>query len=157
MKKYLFITLLAGCLFIPFLGKVHLFDWDEINFAESAREMLVSQNYREVQIDFKPFWEKPPLFIWMQAASMKIFGVNAFAARLPNALVGIITLLLLFGIGSNLAGEKFGLWWTLLYAASWLPHFYFKSGIIDPTFNLLIFLSLYSISGIHQEPADTPG
>ncbi|MHB1920788.1 MAG: ArnT family glycosyltransferase [Chitinophagaceae bacterium] len=141
--KYLFISLLAACLFIPFLGKVHLFDWDEINFAESAREMIVTHNYSEVQIDFKPFWEKPPLFIWMQAASMKIFGVNAFAARLPNALMGILTLLLLFAIGKNLSGERFGLWWTLLYAASWLPHFYFKSGIIDPTFNFFIFLAIY--------------
>ena len=41
--------------FLPFLGNVHLFDWDEINFAESAREMIVSGNYSRVQIDFKPF------------------------------------------------------------------------------------------------------
>src|SRR5262245_47043667 len=58
-----------------------LYDWDEINFAESSREMLVTGNYFQVQIDFRPFWEKPPLYFWMQAASMKIFGVNEFAAR----------------------------------------------------------------------------
>ena len=49
-------------LFVPFLGKVHLFDWDEINFAESAREMIVTGNYSRVMIDYQPFWEKPPLF-----------------------------------------------------------------------------------------------
>jgi 4-amino-4-deoxy-L-arabinose transferase-like glycosyltransferase len=27
---------------VPGLGAVHLFDWDEINFAEIAREMLVT-------------------------------------------------------------------------------------------------------------------
>ena len=47
----------AGMLFIPFLGQVHLFDWDEINFAESAREMLLTKDFLTVQIDFKPFWE----------------------------------------------------------------------------------------------------
>lgn len=141
--KYLLIALVAALLFIPFLGAVHLFDWDEINFAEAAREMIVSHNYSQVQIDFRPFWEKPPLFIWMQVGSMMIFGVNDFAARFPNAIIGIATLVTLFAIGKKLADEKLGIWWALVYAGSWLPHFYFKSGIIDPTFNYFIFLAIY--------------
>lgn len=65
--KYLFkneltIALLAALLFIPFIGQVHLFDWDEINFAESAREMIATGNYFSVQIDYAVFTEKPPLF-----------------------------------------------------------------------------------------------
>jgi 4-amino-4-deoxy-L-arabinose transferase-like glycosyltransferase len=54
MKKYphLIITLFSALLFIPFLGAVHLFDWDEINFAEAAREMILTQNYSRVQINF---------------------------------------------------------------------------------------------------------
>ena len=44
------------------LGNVHLFDWDEINFAESAREMIESGDYLRVQINYLPFWEKPPFF-----------------------------------------------------------------------------------------------
>ena len=32
----LFIALVSACLFIPLTGRVHLFDWDEINFAESG-------------------------------------------------------------------------------------------------------------------------
>ncbi|WP_343688875.1 glycosyltransferase family 39 protein [Chitinophaga sp.] len=143
--KYLLIAIAAAILFVPFLGHVHLFDWDEINFAEAAREMLVTHNYSQVQIDFAPFWEKPPLFIWMQAFSMAIFGVNEFAARFPNAVVGIATLVTLFSIGKKLVDEKMGLWWALAYAGSWLPHFYFKSGIIDPTFNYFIFLAIYCV------------
>jgi 4-amino-4-deoxy-L-arabinose transferase-like glycosyltransferase len=135
----------ALLLFVPFLGAVHLFDWDEINFAESAREMIVSHDYFSVKINFQPFWEKPPLFIWMQVLSMKIFGVNEFAARFPNAVCGITTLLILFNIGRKIVNEKFGLLWALIYASSLLPHFYFKSGIIDPWFNLFIFLGVYYI------------
>lgn len=137
------IILIAGLLFIPFLGNVHLFDWDEINFAEAAREMIVTKNYLTVQIDFQAFWEKPPLFIWMQVLSMKLFGINEFAARFPNAVCGIITLLVLFRIGKNLLGTSFGLLWALVYVCSVLPFFYFKSGIIDPWFNLFIFLGTY--------------
>ena len=137
------IVIISALLFIPFLGKVHLFDWDEINFAESAREMILTGDYLTVKINFLPFWEKPPLFTWMQVLSMKTFGINEFAARFPNAIVGIITLLVLFNIGKRLYNEKFGLIWVLVYAGSVLPQFYFKTGIIDPLFNLFIFLGIY--------------
>ena len=66
------IAALAALLFIPFLGRVHLFDWDEINFAEASREMIKMHDYTRVYIDFKPFWEKPPMFFWMQSTAMKI-------------------------------------------------------------------------------------
>ena len=138
------IMVLAGILlFVPFLGHVHLFDWDEINFAECAREMIVSKDYLRVQIDFQPFWEKPPLFIWMQVLSMKAFGINEFAARFPNALAGIATLCTLYYAGKRVSGELLGRWWPVIYVATWLPHFYFKSGIIDPVFNLFIFSAFF--------------
>jgi 4-amino-4-deoxy-L-arabinose transferase-like glycosyltransferase len=145
VKKWqpgLLIVLLASALFIPFLGSTHLFDWDEVNFAEASREMIVTHNYFIPQINFEPFWEKPPLFFWLQILSMKLFGVNEFAARFPNAVCGIITLLVLYRIGKKLVNPAFGWIWILVYAGSLLPQFYFKSGIIDPWFNLFIFLSV---------------
>ncbi len=139
----------AALLFIPFLGGVHLFDWDEINFAECAREMIISHDYLNVQINFRPFWEKPPLFIWMQVLSMKAFGINEFAARFPNAMIGAVSLLLLYNIGKKIVDSRFGLWWVIVYAGSILPHFYFRSGIIDPLFNLLIFIAIWFFIKLH--------
>ena len=157
MKRTLLLNLLiaalAALLFIPGLGVVRLFDWDEINFAESAREMLATGDWFTVQINFEPFWEKPPLFIWMQALSMKLLGVNEFAARFPNAIMGIVTLLLLFNIGRRRSGERFGLLWAMMYGTSFLPFFYFKSGIIDPWFNVFIFLGIYFFSRYADEAA----
>jgi hypothetical protein len=143
IKIQILIVTVAALLFVPFLGGVHLFDWDEINFAEAAREMIVTGDYLTVQINYLPFWEKPPLFIWMQVISMKLFGINEFAARFPNAVCGILTLLVLFNIGRKLRDNLFGILWVLAFAGSVLPFFYFKSGIIDPWFNLLIFLSIW--------------
>lgn len=134
---------IAALLYIPGIGNCHLFDWDEVNFAECAREMLVSGNYSQVQLNFRPFWEKPPLFIWLQAISMNLFGINEFAARFPNALCSIITLSSLYLIGERHYSRRFAWIWSSLYLCSLLPHFYFKTGIIDPWFNLFIFLSLY--------------
>lgn len=107
--------------------------------------MLVSGNYAEVQLNYLPFWEKPPLFIWMQAASMNVFGINEFAARFPNAVCSIVTFIVLFLIGKKFHSPKFGILWCLIYSATILPHLFFKSGIIDPWFNLFIFLSVYNI------------
>ncbi|MDP4821673.1 MAG: hypothetical protein NWR67_11735 [Saprospiraceae bacterium] len=60
IRPYLIIAALAGIFFLPWLGGVHLFDWDEINFAEIAREMVISGNYTGVTIDFQPF------YLWFQ-------------------------------------------------------------------------------------------
>jgi hypothetical protein len=135
--------ILYGLVFlVPFSGAVHLFDWDEIIFAESAREMIISGDYMTVTINYEPFWEKPPLFIWLQAISMKIFGINEFAARFPNAICGILTLVTLFLAGRKVHGQRFGLLWSMTYATAVLPFFYFQTGIIDPWFNFLILLGV---------------
>jgi 4-amino-4-deoxy-L-arabinose transferase-like glycosyltransferase len=142
-RDHQLILLLAILLFVPFLGAVHLFDWDEINFAECAREMIRSGDWFRPQIDYEPFWEKPPLFLWFQAISMQIFGENEFAARLPNAVCGMATLLLVYQIGRRLHDRMFGWLWVLAWIGSILPHLYFHSGIIDPWFNLFIFIGIY--------------
>jgi 4-amino-4-deoxy-L-arabinose transferase-like glycosyltransferase len=145
LKIYILITIFGSLLYIPFIGNIPLFDWDEINFAECAREMLLSKNYSDVQLYFQPFWEKPPLFIWLQALSMNLFGINEFAARFPNALCGVITLLILYRVGKISNDVKFGMTWVFVYAATLLPHLFFKSGIIDPWFNLFIFLAVFNL------------
>ncbi len=139
----LLLALLGAIFYIPFLGGVHLFDWDEINFAEISREMIILKDYLRVYVNFQPFWEKPPFYFWMQALAMKSFGVGEFAARLPNAICGILSLVLVFNIGKKLYDTRFGLIWALVYFGTVLPFLYSKSGIIDPFFNLFIFLGLY--------------
>lgn len=142
-KPTLGIALLGALIFFPFLGGVHLFDWDEINFAEISREMLLTGDYGRVYIDYQPFWEKPPLFFWLQSATMAMLGVGEYAARLPNAVCGAISLAVLFRLGASIGGVRLGYIWAGVYLGSVLPMLYFKSGIIDPVFNLFIFLGLY--------------
>jgi 4-amino-4-deoxy-L-arabinose transferase-like glycosyltransferase len=146
------IALLAALSFFPFLGSVHLFEWDECNFAECSREMIVTGDYLRVHVDYRPFWEKPPLFFWMQAASMKVFGVNEYAARFPNAVAGVVASVVLFLVGAKLFDRRFGVLWALVYAGSLLPHFYFRSGIIDPWFNLFMLLGVVFLFRRYAEP-----
>jgi 4-amino-4-deoxy-L-arabinose transferase-like glycosyltransferase len=148
------IGLVAAVFFVPYLGGVPLFDWDEVNFAECAREMLMTGDYLRVYIGYEPFWEKPPFFFWLQAGAMHLFGIGEFAARLPNAVCGVVTLIVLYRAGTRLYDERFGLLWALAYFGSILPNFYFRSGIIDPWFNLFIFLGLYHVVLFHWKRDD---
>jgi 4-amino-4-deoxy-L-arabinose transferase-like glycosyltransferase len=50
-----------------------------------------------------------------------------------------------FLLANQKKNARFGLIWALIYFGSFTPHLYFKSGIIDPTFNLFIFLGIYFI------------
>jgi len=153
-EQFWIFTISLG-IFSIFLGFNRLFDWDEINFAESAREMLITEDFFRVQINFEPFWEKPPLFFWLQALFMKIFGINEFAARFPNALIGGLTLVSLYQTGTQMKDVTFGRILVLLYFGSILPHFYFKTSIIDPTFNWLIFLGFYHVIRYEQIISET--
>lgn len=49
---------------------------------------------------------KQPLFMWQMAISMKVFGVSEFSMRLPSALMGAITILLIYRIAFLLTNSK---------------------------------------------------
>ena len=158
LRVQLYFIIGAALLFLPGLGAVHLFDWDEINFAEIAREMIMTGDWSRPQIDYQPFHEKPPLFMWLQAISMKMIGIGEYAARFPNAICGIITLIILYRIGDQVRSKVFAMLWPLAYLGSILPHLYFRSGIIDPWFNLFIFLGIHSfITLVQGDPTRQEG
>jgi 4-amino-4-deoxy-L-arabinose transferase-like glycosyltransferase len=141
----LMIAALCSMIFIPLGGQTPLFDWDEINFATSAKEMLLSGQYSRITVGYEPFWEKPPLFIWMQALSMKLFGINEYAARFPNAIAGILTICTLFVLGTRYFRGRVGWFWALSYLGAIFPAFYFNTGLIDPFFNYFIFMGIFQM------------
>lgn len=83
-----------------FLGTQPLRTWDESRVAASSYEMTKTKNPIVVTYDYKPdHWSvKPPLAIWIQALSIKVFGANEVAVRLPSALaillMGVVIILL---------------------------------------------------------------
>jgi len=70
------------------LGAYPLLDPSESRYAEIARKMLETGQWLVPQYQYGvPFWGKPPLAFWLSAASMWLFGVNEFGARLPSLLL----------------------------------------------------------------------
>jgi len=76
------------------LGTRPLITPDEMRYCEIPREMIQSGDWIVPHIDGVRYFEKPPLGYWLIAASLRAFGQNAWAARLPSALsVGVSTIL----------------------------------------------------------------
>ncbi len=91
------LILQIGGLFTPGL----LDDVDSI-YIEIAREMLQRHDYVTPYINGIRFFDKPPLMYWMAAASMHLFGVHDWAARLPLALAVLALLLAVYALGIRL-------------------------------------------------------
>ena len=74
---------------------------DETRYAEISREMVETGDWIVPQLNGLRYFEKPILGYWLNALSIKIFGENAFAIRLPSALsVGISAAILFFLVRS---------------------------------------------------------
>lgn len=101
-KGYLFLSLaLASFLIFYQINKNFLVSFDEAWYAEVSRQMLVTGNFLKMSWNEQPFFDKPPLFFWLQVLSFKILGLNAFAARFFSALSGLLTVFLTFLVGAN--------------------------------------------------------
>lgn len=153
-KYIIYLLIIFGITFALGIGNIHLFDLDELYFAESTREMLLTKKYGQVSFNSQPLYEKPPLFFWIQALSMQIWGINEVGARFPNVVCGVLTIATLYAIGKQYNGSKFGLLWMCLHATTFLPHFYFKSGIIDPFLNYFMLLAIYLLSHNTMQPSN---
>jgi 4-amino-4-deoxy-L-arabinose transferase-like glycosyltransferase len=52
--------------------------------------MVTSGDYVTLRVNGIKYFEKPPFFYWMQIVSYHAFGLNEWAVRLPNALMGLL-------------------------------------------------------------------
>ena len=78
-----FFCILFVALFIMFfqLGSYPLLDPDEPVYAQTPREMLVAGDLLSPRIYGDYWYDKPPMYYWLVAASSQIFGMGEFAAR----------------------------------------------------------------------------
>ena len=79
---------------------------DSVKYALIGKTMLKEGNFLFPHLGEEPYYKKPPLFFWLIAASFKVFGFNEFAARLPSALFGVLSSLLLFLLSYRITEDK---------------------------------------------------
>lgn len=84
-------------------------------YASAVKSMLMNwHNFFFVSFDPSGFVtvDKPPVDLWLQTLSAKIFGFSSFSLLLPQALAGVITVVLVF----HLVRRSFGSWAGLISA-----------------------------------------
>lgn len=132
------------------LGKFQIRMWDEASYANNSIDMLLTnQNIFVVEKQGKSdlYNTKPPFVIWLQALSMKLFGINELAIRLPSAIFGFLTILLVYFFCTNVIGSKiigFISAGILLTAKGFVGNHVVRTGDLDAVLVFWLTLGLFA-------------
>ena len=118
LRDLLILAVILGIPFFQYLGGLPLIDPDEGRYAEIPREMLERGDLLTPTLNYVKYFEKPPLLYWINAASLKIFGQNEFAARFPSAICGLLTVLATYIIARRLYNRRAALISALILGTS---------------------------------------
>lgn len=137
--------LLVFLSFFAHLGNMPLFDADEGAYSEVTREMLVNQDFTAALLNGIPFFHKPPLFYWAQAASIKILGLNEFSMRLPSAIAAFLWTVSLFLFTRRCYDTRTAWHAALFMGSSLLITLTGKAATAEAMLNLFLTLTFFNI------------
>lgn len=140
--RWVFLAILSASALVYLLGNasVQLWDRDEPRYAQTSRQMLESGDWVVPRFLDNIRTAKPVLIYWCQAASMSVFGDNAFAARFPSALAMIATLTLLGVALWKEVGTHRALWTVFIFSSCVLTIASAKMALTDSV--LLFFITI---------------
>ena len=78
----------------------------EVNYAQTAKEMLAAGDWLSPQIYGNYWYDKPIFFYWELLAAFSLFGVTDFAARFFPALFAAGGLCLTYAFARRLYDER---------------------------------------------------
>jgi len=115
-----------------------------LDFLASQKQTVPLQWFGEIPAWSKlSFHDAPPMVFFIQHAFFKTFGVNAFAAKLPFALAGMISLVLVFLFAKDLYSPAAGLFAALFLTVNNYFIWISRVGYLEGITLCFIFASLY--------------
>jgi 4-amino-4-deoxy-L-arabinose transferase-like glycosyltransferase len=132
----------AAVLFFAGLGRLPLLEPDEGRNAEVAREMLASGDWITPHFNSLTYLDKPAVYFWMVAASLKAFGISEGAARLPSAVMAAATLLLVWFLARRMFGDSAGLRAGVVFGSCPLVIVFAREVIFDMTLTFFVTLAM---------------
>ncbi|MDE3105508.1 MAG: phospholipid carrier-dependent glycosyltransferase [Acidobacteriota bacterium] len=131
-------------------------DADSVH-AEVAREMLLRHDYVTLYANGIRYLEKAPLLYWSMAGCFHLFGVHAWAARLPLAATVLALALLLEHFARNaFRSANAGLYAGLTLLTSFGIFIFTRITIPDAMVCLWLALALYAYWHTEQSPELPP-
>lgn len=147
--------LLAAALALPLLvlGSP-LIEIDDARYAEVPRAMAVSGDWVLPSLNAMPYIEKPPLWYWLSAASIRVFGANEAAARLPMFLLALLGAGGIFWLGSWLYAPATGRAAALATATAALWLFLVHNLTLDLPVSVFLLWTTALILRVLEKPGD---
>jgi 4-amino-4-deoxy-L-arabinose transferase-like glycosyltransferase len=122
--------------------------YGNLYYASGVRSMIDSwHNFFFVSFDPGGFVtiDKPPLGFWLQALSAKIFGFTPFSIFLPQAICGVLAVLLLYYLVRRQFGVIAGLIAALALAVTPISVVTDRNNTIDGTLALALLLAAWAV------------
>jgi 4-amino-4-deoxy-L-arabinose transferase-like glycosyltransferase len=122
-----------------------LLDDADASHAQAAQHMAESGDWVTLKVDGIRYLEKPPLPYWLVAGLYRVFGQNAFATHLPNALALLGCAWLAWMWAGRAWGKRAGLYAALGVLTSIGPFLFTRFAIPEALLSFLLLFALYSL------------
>lgn len=140
----LMLLVIALLSLLPTLGITRIIDPSDGFYAESARELLESQNFIVPTLNYAPYNDKPILTHWLIAAAYALLGVSEYASRLPSALCASALCLATFAFARRYINSRTAWFAGLILVSSYLFSILARVSLTDMPLALFVNLSLFS-------------
>ncbi len=97
---------------------VTLFENDSAQFAVMAMRMVQENDFLNLFKGPEEYLDKPHMHYWLAALSMKLFGINHWAYRIPALLASLLGAYSTFGLGSLLYNKQVGRLASLIFLSA---------------------------------------
>ena len=137
------LMLLPLLLYVLSLPVLPLMEPDETRYALIPQYMNITGDYVTPHLKEVAYLEKPPLAYWATAVFFRLFGENAFSARLTAGLSAWGCLLLVYGMGRFFHDRKTGLYGAAILSVSLLPFALGRINILDMPLTFFVCLAIW--------------
>ena len=152
--RRMFAVVALALVLAPLVASAPLFDPDEGLHAAIAQEMVQRGDYVTPTFRGEPFLDKPILFFWAEAASLRLFGHHAAAVRIPPLLFGLFGMITVALLGRAIFDESAGLVAGIVYGTMLLPMGVSEVAVHD--IGLVPFMCLAALCLVRIEAPDPP-
>jgi len=138
------LLLVIGFLAFGSNASISLFGETEGLYAIVTHKMMAAQDYVHLWLRSEPYFNKPPLFFWLQAGFIHGLGWSEAALRLPSVLSSVGTMMTTYFLGRLLFSPMGGLWGALVVATCYAELWFGPLAIIDPVMTFCMTLGMYA-------------
>ena len=143
--RLLFLILFSMTVFFSKLGLNGLANYDDCFYAEEAKEILKTGNWVILHFNGAAAYHNAPLFMWLVALSYKVFGFSVYAAKFPSALMGFLTVFLIYYLGKILFDSTQGFLAAFILSTTYPFFKYARHSMLDVTLAFFVTLALTAL------------